>query len=122
MKNLQAVFIGLAMMSNLYAARNEFNFQEVELFSFSCVGTSVQKSITGAEWNRDEAILRVFKDEQELEYIVTKKFVGKSLIMLGEPIDGSEGNIQFILRNEKKSTVVLNSRGATKLNCQLELL
>lgn len=122
MKNLQAVFIGLAMMSNLYAARTEFNFQEVELFSFSCVGTSIQKSITGAEWNRDEAILRVFKGEQELEYIVTKKFVGKSLIFIGEPIDGSEGNMQFILRKAKKSTVVLNSRGATKLNCQLELL
>jgi hypothetical protein len=122
MKNLQAVFIGLAMMSNLYAARTEFNFQEVELFSFSCVGTSVQKSITGAEWNRDEAILRVFKGEQELEYIVTKKFVGKSLIFIGEPIDGSEGNMQFIVRKAKKSTVVLNSRGATKLNCQLELL
>jgi len=122
-----ASLMTMAMMClSAQAATPSLNFQNVTIFSFSCESVSQQRSITGAEWNKDEAILRVFKDvsgqEEELEFEITKTFKGKSLIMLGQPIDGSEGNVQFILRDGKKSTVVVNSRGATKLNCSIELL
>ena len=104
------------------AARGDFNFQNVDLFSFDCETTSQSSSITGAQWNRDEAILRVFKAGEELEYMITKSFAGKSLFMMGEPVDGSKGSIQFNLKKSKKSSVTLDSKGSTKLNCDIELL
>lgn len=105
------------------------NFQKVELFSFDCGPARANRAqkIVGAEWNKDEAIVRLFKantsgDEEILEFEARKTFGGRTLYILGKPIDGSEGNLQFMLRDGSASTVIVNSRGVSYLKCDIETL
>ena len=94
------------------------NFSKVDLFSFECGPLkSGQKDVTGAEWNQSEAILRLFTTNDVLEFEVTRVFKGLlTQKMVGTPIDGSKGSLEFMLRDQTATTVVLNGY-VSYLNC-----
>lgn len=106
------------------------NFKSVDVTEFTCAEPFRGKpNIAGIEWNAEgnQAIVITKNETNGVTVLEDQVFDIESIRSglltqwyFGRPADGSKGSLQIMLRHERPTTVILNSKGVSYTKCELE--